>query len=232
MSTPRVLILAFAATMAGTGSAYVFMSRSLQDAEPERTATDASAPPAPPAPQEDGYIGARTRGAKDAPVIIYEVSDFQCPYCKSFVDSTLPALEAEYVATGKVQIVFVNFPLAELHPNAAAAHELAMCAAKQDRFWLVHDLLFRHQPRWEGLAEPAEYFRALGDSASLSSTDLEACFASGEVRVIVQNEMQAAWRAGINSTPTFMIEGGILRGAQPIEVWRPILDSLVAAKSN
>ena len=84
----------------------------------------------------------------------------------------------------------------------------------------------------ERLAAPAEYFRALGDSASLSSTDLETCFASGEVRAIVQNEVQAVWRSGINSTPSFMIEGGILRGAQPIEVWRPILDSLVEAKGN
>jgi predicted DsbA family dithiol-disulfide isomerase len=72
----------------------------------------------------------------------------------------------------------------------------------------------------------------LGDSAGLSPAGLEACFASGEVRSIVQSETQAVFRSGINSTPTFMIEGGMLPGAQPIEVWRPILDSLVAAKGN
>lgn len=227
MSTPKVLILAMAAAIAGAGSAYVFIPRSSGDTGPDPIAADAQW-----GPQGDGYIGARTRGAADAPVTIYEVSDFQCPWCKMFVDSTLPALEAEYIETGKVQIVFVNFPVAQMHPNAPAAHELAMCAAKQDRFWLVHDLLFRHQPQWEGLDEPADYFRALADSASLSSTDLEACFASGEVRAIVQNEVQAVRRSGINSTPTFMIEGGLLPGAQPIEVWRPILDSLVAAKRN
>jgi len=227
MSTPKVLILAMAAAIAGAGSAYMFMSRSSGDARPEPMAVGA-----PADPQGDGYIGARTRGAADAPVTIYEVSDFQCPFCKMFVDSTLPALEAEYVETGKVQIVFVNFPLAQIHPNSPAAHEFAMCAAKQNKFWLVHDLLFRHQPHWEGLDEPAGYFRTLADSASLSSTDLEACFASGEVRAIVQNEVQAVRRSGINSTPTFMIEGGMLPGAQPIEVFRPILDSLVAAKSS
>lgn len=226
MSTPKVLILAIAAAIAGAGSAYVFMSRTSDEPGIATTAAVTGEP------QGDGYIGARTRGAEDAPLIIYEVSDFQCPYCKMFFDSTYAALEAEYVQTGKAQLVFVNFPLAQLHANAPAAHEFAMCAAKQDRFWQVHDLLFRHQPKWEGLSEPGAYFRELGDSASLSRTDLEACFASGEVRSIVENEVQTVWRSGINSTPTFMIEGGMLQGAQPIEVWRQILDSLFEAKSG
>ncbi len=227
MSAPKALMLAMAAAIAGAGSAYMFMSRTSGEAGPEPMAILA-----PSNLQGDGYIGARTRGAADAPVTIYEVSDFQCPFCKMFVDSTLPALEAEYVETGKVQIVFVNFPLAQMHPNSPAAHEFAMCAAKQDKFWPVHDLLFRHQETWEGIDDPGDYFRELGDSAGLSSADLEACFSSGEVRSIVQSETQAVLRSGINSTPTFMIEGGLLPGAQPIEVWRPILDSLLAAKRN
>jgi protein-disulfide isomerase len=228
MSTPRALTLALATAFAGAAGAWVFLSGS----------DDGSAGAQAPVvvqisgAQDDGYIGARTRGSPEAPVTIYEVSDFQCPFCKMFVDSTLPALEAEYIETGKVQIIFVNFPLVQLHPNAPAAHEFAMCAAKQDRFWPVHDLLFRHQEVWEKLAEPGDYFRQLGDSAGLAMTELDTCFASGEVRDIVQGEVQAVFNSGINSTPSFMIEGGLLPGAQPIEVFRQILDSLVEARSS
>ena len=228
MSTPKALTLAVAAAFAGAAGAWVFLSGS--DEGPGRApATVASETSVL---QEDGYIGARTRGSSEAPVTIYEVSDFQCPFCKLFVDSTLPALEAEYIETGKVQIVFVNFPLVQLHPNAPAAHEFAMCAAKQHRFWQVHDLLFRHQEVWDKLAEPGDYFRQLGDSAGLVVADLDACFNSGEVRDIVQGEVETVFRSGINSTPTFMIEGGLLPGAQPIEVFRTILDSLIESKGQ
>lgn len=225
MSKPSVLAVALTAAAAGAIGAWALLS---QISEVDLPApTELVAPP-----QSDGYIGARTRGSPEAPVTIYEASDFQCPFCKIFVDSTLPHLEAEYVATGKVKLIFVNFPLAQIHRNAPAAHEFAMCAAKQDLFWPVHDLLFRYQEAWEDLPQPGNYFRQLGDSAGLSLQDLEACFASGEVRFIVQNETQAVFSSGISSTPTFIIEGGILGGAHPIELWRPILDSLVAARTE
>ncbi len=225
MSMPKVMALVLAAALAGAAGAWIFFSGS-EDTNPD----PATAAVAASAPQGDGYIDARTKGSPDAPVTVYEVSDFQCPFCKMFVDSTFPTIEAEYIETGKVRLIFVNFPLVQLHPNAPAAHEFAMCAAKQNRFWQVHDLLFQTQKDWESLEDPADYFKQLGDSAALSSTDLDACFASGEVRSIVESEARTVWQSGINSTPSFMIEGGLLAGAHPIDTWRPILDSLVAAK--
>jgi protein-disulfide isomerase len=171
-------------------------------------------------------------GDAEAPITIFEASDFQCPYCRDFWSETLPIIERDYIRTGKVRLIFLNFPITQIHPNAAAAHELAMCAAVQDRFWPVHDLLYRYQAQWEGLGQPTSYFMALADSAGLHREELDTCLETGSVRRLILEEAQAAWQAGIRSTPSFVIEGGLLTGAQPIAVWRPILDSLVAAKTK
>src|SRR5712691_6735856 len=83
-------------------------------------------------------LAARTKGRPGAPVTVYEMSDFQCPYCKAFALTTLPLLEREYVTTGKVRFVYINLPLPSLHANATAAAEAATCAARQSRFWPMH----------------------------------------------------------------------------------------------
>lgn len=182
-----------------------------------------------PAAQDD-LRAARTKGRPDAPVTIYEMSDFQCPWCARFALETWPALEREYVATGRVRVTFVNFPL-PMHPNAGPAAELALCAARQDRFWPIHDLLYRHQERWKDLREPGTYFLGLADSAGVARTPLVACLRSGAVRDLVRQDAEGAARSGAQSTPTFYIEGGLLVGAHPIEVFREVLDSIISAKS-
>lgn len=182
--------------------------------------------------QRDDLIAARTRGSADAPVTVYEISDFQCPYCAQFWHETMPALEREYVARGRIRLVFVNFPL-PMHPNAEPAAELAMCAARQDKFWAMHDLLFRYQARWEGLAEPGSFFLALGDSVGANRDALAACVRTRATRDLVRADAEGAYqRSGVRSTPTFYIEGGLLVGAQPVAVFRSVLDSIIRVKER
>jgi len=175
-------------------------------------------------------MAARSKGSPTAPVTVYEMSDFQCPYCRAFALETFSALDAEYIQTGKIRWVFVNFPLTQLHPNAVAAAEVAMCAAYQGKFWPVHDLLFRNQKAWAPLKSPAEYFMTFADSASLDREALSACLATGATRAQIEDDANGAARAGAGSTPSFYIEGGIMAGAQPLRVFRPILDSIYALK--
>jgi protein-disulfide isomerase len=177
-------------------------------------------------------LAQRTKGSPEAPITIYEISDFQCPYCRQFWEETLPILEREYIATGKVRLVFVNFPIFQSHPNAAAAHEFAMCAAHQDRFWPVHDLLYKHQSSWAKMEDPAPFFSLLADSAKLSKERLSECLATGRTRTLVRAEYEAAWRGGLTSTPSFVIQGAVLVGAVPIDQWRPILDSIYAERTR
>jgi len=177
-----------------------------------------------------GPLAVRIRGSPAAPVTVYEMSDFQCPYCRSFAMNTFPAIDSAYVATGKVRWAFVNFPLTNIHPNAVAAAEVGLCAAEQNAFWRVHDLLYRHQDVWAPLKEPAAFFVTLADSAKLSRPKLLACLQSPATEQTLRSDAQGAERSGANSTPTFYIEGGLLVGAQPLEVFRQVLDSILRVK--
>lgn len=180
----------------------------------------------------DPRLSMRSKGDSAAPIRIIELSDFQCPWCRKFAVETLPTLEREYIETGKAQILFINLPVVSLHPNAPAAHEFAMCAASQGHFWPVHDLLFRHQDAWSKLDSPVSFFMTLADSVHLSRADLDNCLHNGAMRPLVTADVNTAVRGGINGTPTFLIEGGLIRGAPDIGDLRGILDSIYVAKSG
>jgi protein-disulfide isomerase len=177
-------------------------------------------------------LASRTLGSATAPITVYEMSDFQCPYCRRFAQETFPTLEREYVATGKVRWVFVNFPLTSLHSNAVPAAETALCAARQQAFWPVHDLLFKYQETWAPLKEPAPFFLSLADSAAISKPALVECVRSPATRAEVRAEAEGAERSGASSTPTFYIEGGLLAGAHPLPVFRQVLDSIYRVKAK
>ncbi len=177
-------------------------------------------------------LAARTKGRGDAPITIYEMSDFQCPYCRAFTLETMPTLEREYVGTGKVRVVYINLPLAGVHKNATIAAQAALCAAEQRRFWPMHDLLFRHQDEWAERAAPGEYLATLGDSAGLDHAQFARCLASGAMAAAVQADAERARRSGATSTPTFYIEGGLLEGAAPVAVFRAVLDSIYQSKTS
>ena len=177
-------------------------------------------------------LNARSKGSSKAPVTVYEMSDFQCPYCRQFVEETFPRLEHDYIATGKVRWIFINYPLTSVHQHAAAAAQLGMCAAQQQGFWKMHDLLFKYQETWAPLKEPGPFFVSLADSAGLSKPVLLSCLDSPETLNSVRADAEGAARSGATSTPTFYIEGGLLEGALPIEVFRQVLDSVYGVKAG
>jgi protein-disulfide isomerase len=192
--------------------------------------------PKPPVPgivadTQDLMINQRSKGSPTAPIAVFEMSDFQCPFCRQHAMSTFPELERKYINTGKVRWTFVNFPSPQLHPNATAAAEFAMCAARLDRFWPVHDLVFKHQNSWKALPDPGPFLLGLADSAGIRRNDILPCLVQGETRELVRNEAEEVARVGIQSTPTFVIEGKLLRGAAPLDVFVGILDSIYAAKT-
>ncbi|HEV8454387.1 MAG TPA: thioredoxin domain-containing protein [Gemmatimonadales bacterium] len=177
-------------------------------------------------------LDTRSKGSPKAPVTVYEMSDFQCPYCRRFAEETFPGLERSYITTGKVRWVFINFPLTDVHTHAAAAAQLALCAAKQNGFWRVHDLLFQYQDTWAPLKEAGPFFVSLADSAGLSKQALLTCLEAPETVQAVQADAEGAARSGAGSTPTFYIEGGLLEGAVPFSVFRQVLDSVYAVKTG
>ena len=176
-------------------------------------------------------LASRSLGRAEAPVVVYEMSDFQCPYCRQFALTVFPTLDREFAATGKVRFVYVNFPLTAIHRHAVAAAAVAMCAARQNKFWPVHDLLFQRQEGWAGAEQPVPYLLALADSAGADPAQLAQCVTSRATEPEIRADAARAVRAGAHSTPTFYIEGGLLEGAPPVDAFRQVLDSIYRSKT-
>jgi protein-disulfide isomerase len=177
-------------------------------------------------------VASRSMGRSDAPVTVYEMSDFQCPYCRQFTLTTLPVIERDFIQTGRVRWVFVNFPLTNLHKNAVAAAQVAMCAARQHRFWPVHDQLYQRQSQWAELDQPWSALYALADSGGVQHDSLVACVTSRATVDEIARDARGAARAGATGTPTFYIEGGLADGAIPPADFSRILDSVYRVKTG
>jgi len=175
-------------------------------------------------------LGARSKGRADAPVTVYEMGDFQCPACRMFALTTFPTIDREYIATGKIRWVFVHYPLTSIHPNAAPAAQAASCAAQQGKFWPLHDLLYARQQEWADLDDPTVYFLALAEEAGVDRARFVGCATGDAARREVEEDAARSLRAGARSTPSFYIEGGLVRGAPPIAVFRQVLDSIYRSK--
>ncbi len=170
-------------------------------------------------------------GRADAPVTIVEFSDYQCPFCQRFFAATFPALKTEYIDAGKVRYVFRDFPL-EMHPQARKAAEAAHCAGEQGKYWEMHDALFQNQ----GALAPeqlAEHARTVG----VDGATFDACLASGRHAPRVERGLADGAAAGVQGTPGFVVgkttagdvvEGTPIRGAQPLETFRRIIDRALA----
>ncbi|MFZ5623964.1 MAG: DsbA family protein [Gemmatimonadota bacterium] len=181
--------------------------------------------------QQDTVIAPRAKGSPTAPITVYEMSDFQCPFCRRHAVETFPQLEKEYIDTGKVRWVFINFPLTQIHANAVPAAEFAMCAARVGKFWPAHDILFRNQEVWSPLKEPGPFLLSLADSIGIKRSDISRCLQKAETRSFIKADAEGAVRSGASSTPTFYIEGGLLVGAQPLGTFRHILDSIYQVRT-
>jgi len=235
LAAPRVLGLAAVLVVIAQGSSCGRTEPAAR--EPTRTAGvgDAGAAAAAPtgAPADSVARGtadrARVRGDSGAGAWMVMVSDFQCPYCKMWHDSTEGSIEREYVRTGKLRLAYVNFPLPS-HKNAWPAAEVAMCAGAQGKFWAMHDALFAEQARWSRLGSPEAFFDTLAVRAGVDSGALRRCVSSGVMRPLIQADFDRSSSAGINSTPTFIVGDSVIEGAYPVARFRTVIDAALAKK--
>lgn len=170
---------------------------------------------------------ARIRGSPGATVWMLVASDFQCPYCKMWHDSTDAGIRREYVDAGKVRLAFVNFPLA-MHAHAFVAAEAAMCAGAQGRFWPYHDALFATQNRWEAAANAQPVLDSLAAATGVDVAPFRSCIAAHVMKPLIQADYDRMAAAGVNSTPSFFIGDRRLSGAAPLSVFRSLLDSALS----
>jgi len=175
-------------------------------------------------------------GRVDAPVTIVEFSDYQCPFCQRFFSTTFPAIKKDYIDTGKVRYVFRDFPLDQLHPYARKAAEAAHCAGEQGKYWKMHDVLFRNS-RALAPAQLAEHARTVG----MDGAKFDRCLSSGRHASRVERGLADGAAAGVHGTPGFVVgktkagevvEGTPIRGAQPVESFRRIIDHVLAEQNT
>ncbi|MFB5610754.1 MAG: DsbA family protein [Nitrosopumilaceae archaeon] len=172
------------------------------------------------------------KGDPNAPVTVVEFSDFQCPFCSRFYTQTLPALEENYIDTGKIKFVYRDLPLDNLHPNARPAHIAAECADEQGKFWEYHDVLFSNQGEWNKLSsvDLSTQLNEYATSMGLNSASFDSCLSSKSMADEVQADYLHATQYGATGTPTFFIgteKDGFIKlvGAQPFSAFQAAIDA-------
>lgn len=186
----------------------------------------AAAPKPDPTPAKPIVLdttGAPFKGAADAPVTIIQFSEFQCPFC-SRVEPTIKALMDDPAYAGKLKVVFKQFPL-PFHNNAQKAAEAALFAHANGKFWELHEKMFANQ---QALA--IENLMAYAKEVGLDENALKAALDSDQYKAAVEADVKAGQGAGISGTPSFVINGKLLVGAQPVDAFKKAIDEALAAK--
>lgn len=163
------------------------------------------------------------RGAEDAPVTLMVFSDFSCPYCAK----AAPVVEQlEGLYPGKIAFVFKHFPLRRSE-SAYLPHEAAAAAAKQGRFWQMHDLLFA-EPQKHDIASLKENARRL----KLNLAEFSAALAEHRFRAAISRDIIEAQALRVTATPTFFIDGYKLEGLQSLSTFQQIIDNRLERRAS
>ena len=181
----------------------------------------ASAEGLAPDPERPGFTiaGDIYHGSSDAPIVVVEFSDFQCPYCSRHTLTTQPILNEEFVEPGEVMWVFKHFPIQNIHPYAFSASVAAQCAAEQEAFWPFHHRLFLDMEEW-ARPDHRDYFMALAAEFELDTDAFATCLTQEEPAQAVQSDIQDGMPF-VRGTPTFVVlyggEGRLIPGALPAD---------------
>jgi protein-disulfide isomerase len=152
----------------------------------------------------------RIKGPANAAVKIVEYTDFQCPACgKAFtaVEELLKTYD------GKISLEHKHYPL-KMHEHAMTASLFAECADQQGKFWPMHDVLFKSQASWEKMPDPSRYFTDLAVGLGMDGVILNGCVSKGDARKRILADMDSGNALGVQSTPTFVIDGKFYVGAK------------------
>ncbi len=212
-------------TLAGVGLLGYVATRDDPLSTPDRTVAPAAATPGGPLVSADVGV---TKGSADAPVTLDEYADYQCPYCGLVAQLTIPGIVERYVETGKVRYTFFDFPV---HPGNKSylAAEAARCAGDQGAFWPMHDILFARRPEWSAKRSPVRSFRDYAGQLGLDAGALKRCLDAGTHRDVVQASRRRGEQQGVNSTPTFIINGErLLEGALGFDQLAAIIEEELA----
>jgi len=167
-------------------------------------------------------------GPADAPVTITEFASMTCPHCAAFNADVFPKIKSTYIDTGKIRYIFREFPL---DIKAAAGSMLARCIAKDDaaKYFAVVDVLFKQQMDWAyGKSSTTDGLTRIGKQAGLSQEQVDACLKDQALLdKIAADQKYAAEVLKVNSTPTFFINGDVIKGEASFDTFDAKIKSLL-----
>ena len=146
----------------------------------------------------------RILGDSSAKVWLVMASDFQCPFCKQWHDSSFANIVQKYVKPGRVRLAYLNMPLS-IHQFAMPSAEAAMCASVQNKFWPMHDSLFATQRIWERLQNPSSFFDTLANHNHVEMASWRTCVSKHQTQALIEADYDRGRTTGVNSTPTFFV---------------------------
>ncbi len=146
-------------------------------------------------------------GREEAPVVIYEFADFQCPGCAGFASFVAPLIKERLVDQGLVRYVYYDFPLTSIHPHAFLASRAGRCANEQGRFWDYHDVLYARQSRWSAMRETTGYFVDIAAELGLDRGQFDSCLRSDRYAEEVTRNLRLGESLGVQGTPTLFVNG-------------------------
>lgn len=164
------------------------------------------------------------RGSQTAPVVVVDFSDFGCPFCGSFARESYPAIDRDYVQTGKVFFKYVPFVMG-MFPNGDEAARAAECAGDQGGFWPMYERLYAGQGDWKRARAPMPIFERYAVASHLDAPRFTRCSGNPALHPRTKVANTAADRLGIRATPTFFVDGRMIEGALPLPQFRELLDA-------
>ena len=162
-------------------------------------------------------------GDPNAPVTIVEFTDYECPFCLRHHETVYGQLLEQYIETGQVRYIVKDYPMSGVHGKATIAAQAAHCANEQGQFSSMHTRLFADRKQWEASAEPQQLFVQYADDLGLDETQFELCMSSDRYNIAVIESIQEGAALGVRGTPSFVINGQLVRGAQPYDVFEQII---------
>ncbi|MDP4822752.1 MAG: DsbA family protein [Aestuariivirgaceae bacterium] len=170
-------------------------------------------------------LGERSLGSADAKVTIIEYASATCPHCATFHKETWPAIKAEFVDTGKARFIFREFPFDDL---ALAAFMVARCAPEAQYFPII-DILFEQQQAWARSQDPKGALFKVAQLAGFTSESFEACIKNDKIAQGIIDIQQKADKAyGVDSTPSFFINGKMMKGNIAVDDFRKAINDALA----
>ncbi|PJE75979.1 disulfide bond formation protein DsbA [Candidatus Uhrbacteria bacterium CG10_big_fil_rev_8_21_14_0_10_48_11] len=168
-----------------------------------------------------------TAGSADAPLMLVEYSDFQCPACGNYY-TTVKKVTQDF--SNQVHFVYRNFPLRTLHPNAEPAAWAAEAAGRQGKFWEMHDLLFERQSQWADNLNTKSTFHGYAVELGLDGNQFDSDYSSSAVRNKVATDVASGTVAKVPGTPTFFLNGQKVSPSPDYASFSTLINDALAAQ--